>query len=431
MIKDAILQLLWKNADTYISGAEMAQRLSVSRTAVWKAVEQLRSEGYLIRSVTHKGYRLSSDSDVLSEEGIRQALRSRDIALKVFPTVSSTNTVLKSLAADGAPEGTVLVAGEQTEGRGRMGRRFYSPADTGLYMSLLLRPGIAASEATKLTACAAVAVAEAIEELSGVPAWIKWVNDVLARGKKVCGILTEASLDCECGLVSYVIVGIGINIRPPEGGFPEELRDAAGAVFEEKRPPQLRCRMAAAVLDRLLDYSQRPGDRDIYEAYRRRSLTLGQDVNILTPGRDPVPAKVLDIGRDYALTVRLDDGSAKRVSTGEVSLRVPFLRDLPHMARGEKADEGDRDGEQQTVRPVEHAPVAGDQVAEVLDADHPLHKGLGQVSDLTYGGGDKAGDHQHLQRQGGEAVQGVDHPGGEKGGQRPAEAALRRFFRAD
>ena len=297
MIKDRVLALLWENTDRALSGAELARQLSVSRTAVWKAVEQLRGEGYPIQSAPRRGYRLSPDSDVLSEAGIRRYLRHQELAVRIFPVLSSTNTVLKDLAAQGAPEGTVLVAGEQTAGRGRLGRSFYSPAGTGLYMSLLLRPALSAPEAAGMTACAAVAVAGAIEELAGVPAGIKWVNDVL-------------------------VAGIGINTRLPAADFPEPLRDIAGAVFEGKDLPELRCRLAAAVLDRFLDDYRQLGEKPFYEDYRRRSLVLGREILLLSPGRDPVPAKALDIDRDFALLAELEDGSLRRVNAGEVSIRA-------------------------------------------------------------------------------------------------------------
>ena len=197
MTREDLLAILWQSADAYISGEELAKRLAVSRTAVWKAVGQLRRDGYRIESVPNRGYRLLSDSDVLSEEGIRRHLQHQELQLQVYRTITSTNTVLKTLAAQNAPAGLALVAGEQTAGRGRLGRSFYSPADSGLYLSLLLRPHMSAVQATHLTACAAVAAAETIEELSGRPAQIKWVNDILVNGRKVCGILTEASIDCE------------------------------------------------------------------------------------------------------------------------------------------------------------------------------------------------------------------------------------------
>ncbi len=323
MTKDAILQMLWRNTDRYLSGETLAKELSVSRTAVWKAVKQLRAEGYDIESVTNRGHRLMEKSDVLSERGVRQFLQDPTVQPKVYSSISSTNTVLKTLAAEGAVEGTALIAGEQSAGRGRMGRSFYSPADSGLYLSLLLRPRLPAAEAVKLTACAAVAVCEAIEELSGLETQIKWVNDVLIAGKKVCGILTEASIDCESGGLSYAVVGVGVNTAVPPGDFPPELRQIAGAVFgENKKPPMLRSRLAAMILDRLMTYCARPNDPAIFDAYRRRSLLLGREINILAPGREAEAATALALDTDFGLLVRLPDGSMRKLNSGEVSVRV-------------------------------------------------------------------------------------------------------------
>lgn len=322
MTKDAVLQLLREREDAYISGAELAKRLSLSRTAVWKAIGQLKEEGYHIDSVTNRGYRLLLSGDVLSEESVRRYLEHREITPEVYKTIGSTNTALKARAAEGASEGLALIAGEQTAGRGRMGRSFYSPAGSGLYMSLLLRPRIAAQEAVRITACAAVAVAETIEELSVRAAQIKWVNDVLMEGRKVCGILSEASLDCESGELAYVIVGIGINAVRPAESFPEELRQIAGAVFESAEIPELRAKLAAGVLDRLMDYAAAPDSEHCFEAYRSRSVVLGKPVNLLIPGRAPEPAQVLGLNRDYSLQVRLADGRERAVSSGEVSVRI-------------------------------------------------------------------------------------------------------------
>ena len=322
MTKEKLLAILWQNADTYISGEDLAGQLAVSRTAVWKAVGQLREEGYAIESVPNRGYRLLSESDVLSEEGIRRHLRHRELQLQVYRTITSTNTVLKTLAAQDAPAGLALIAGEQTAGRGRMGRSFYSPAGCGLYLSLLLRPRMGAVQATHLTACAAVAAAETIEELSGRPAQIKWVNDILADGRKVCGILTEASVDCETGMMHYVIIGLGVNTHVPAGDFPEELRGIAGAAFGAEQIPELRCRLAAGILDRLAEYAEAPDAQAVFEAYRQRSCVPGKAINILSPGKDPVPAEALALLEDYSLLVRLPDGSTTRLNSGEVSIRM-------------------------------------------------------------------------------------------------------------
>ncbi len=322
MTKEAVLEVLRTHTDVCISGAEIGRQLSVSRTAVWKAVEQLKKEGYRIESGPNRGYRLLPDSDVLSEEGIRRYLIHDSLQVRVFPSISSTNTVLKQLAAEGAPEGLVLAAGEQTAGRGRMGRQFYSPPDTGLYMSLLLRPSMPAADVTGITACAAVAVAQTIEEFSARPAEIKWVNDVFVGGKKVCGILTEASVDCETGMIHYLIIGIGINTAVPQGDFPEELQAVAGAAFNGEKIPELRCRIAAGVLDKIMHYVQDLSGEEIYREYKKRSFLLGRPINILTAGSEPEPAHVVDLDRDFALIVRCENGETRRLNSGEVSVRA-------------------------------------------------------------------------------------------------------------
>lgn len=321
MLKEQVLDSLWQAQDEYISGAELAQRLGVSRTAVWKAMGQLRAQGYLIESVTNKGYRLSSRSDVLSAAGVEKYLKDQSLRIQVVDMVDSTNSAMKRMAAEGAPQGSVLIANEQSAGRGRMGRSFYSPPGTGIYMSLLLRPRTDAQRATLVTASAAVAVAEAIEHLAGEPAQIKWVNDVLFHGRKVCGILTEAAMDFESGMIDHVVLGIGVNTAVPAEGFPEELRGVAGAAFGAARVPELRCRLAAEILDRFMDYYACLGSRVCYEAYKSRSVVLGKDVQLLSPGREAIPARVLDIDRDFALVVKTGEGQIQRVNAGEISLR--------------------------------------------------------------------------------------------------------------
>ena len=259
--------------------------------------------------------------DVLREEKIRQYLKNDRLKLKVFDSITSTNTVLKTMAEEGAEEGLCLIAGEQTAGRGRLGRSFFSPPDSGLYMSLLLRPNLQAAEATSVTACAAVAVAEAIESLAPVKAEIKWVNDVFVDGRKACGILTEASVDGESGQVNYLVVGIGINVSVPIGGFPEKLGSIAGPAFGPESIPELRSRLAAEVLDRLTEYSSHLQKKECFEEYRRRSMVLGKRINILSPGKVPELATALDLAPDFALIVRTESGEIRQLNSGEVSIR--------------------------------------------------------------------------------------------------------------
>lgn len=320
MTKERVLNWLWQRAGACVSGGELAKNLGLSRTAVWKAVEQLRREGYDIEAVPGLGYRLRKANGALTELAIRDSLRHQELRLQVRACIDSTNKTLKRLAEAGEPEGLALLAEEQSAGRGRMDRRFYSPPGGGLYMSLLLRPQLPAAEATVLTACAAVAVAEAIEELTGRKTQIKWVNDVLLDGKKVCGILTEGAVDCETGRLLYAVVGIGINISPPPGGFPEELREIAGALVESGGEA-LRAPLAARVLDKLLDLYEALPERRCWEAYRRRSCLLGQDILIHSLSGPPVPATALDVGEDFSLLVRLEDNTLRALNSGEVSVR--------------------------------------------------------------------------------------------------------------
>ena len=265
---------------------------------------------------------VSPGGDLLSADGIRRYLRHRELQIECFASVTSTNTLLMARAGEGAPHGLVLAASRQTRGRGRMGREFYSPADTGLYMSLLLRPERTAAETAAITACAAVAAARTVERLSGEKTEIKWVNDLLLRGRKVCGILTEGSVDSRTGGINWAVVGVGVNLRPPEGGFPGRLGNTAGSVFTGAGLPDLRCRMAAGILDELMDLYADPENEECYREYKSRSCLLGKEINLLLPGREPVPAEALDVDRDYALVVRLADGSVRRVTAGEVSVRT-------------------------------------------------------------------------------------------------------------
>ncbi len=262
-----------------------------------------------------------AETDALSAEGIFRRLKNRSLRIEYLPVAGSTNTLAKERAAAGEPEGLVIAAGEQTAGRGRMGRSFYSPAGTGLYMSLLLRPKCTAAECALLTGAAAVAAAESVEALTGRKTAIKWVNDVLLDGRKICGILTETALDPGSGRPDWAVVGVGVNVRLPEGGFPEDIRDRAGAVFSRGETGELRCALAAALLDRLTELYGDLGGEGCYNSYVNRSSVLGRDVWLLSPGRAPEAATVLSIGRDYALEVRLADGTMRRVAAGEISLR--------------------------------------------------------------------------------------------------------------
>jgi len=254
------------------------------------------------------------------------------LKIRVEQEVTSTNLILKQQGQDGAPEGTVLIACRQTAGKGRLGRSFYSPEETGIYMSLLLRPAIRAQDSLLITTAAAVAVAEAIEKVTGVETGIKWVNDIYCRGRKVVGILTEGSLKAGTDQLSYAVLGIGINLWEPNGGFPEEIKKIAGSVLTESFQPdkmekeQLRCRLAAEILNQFMMIYPQLTEKKFMNAYRKRSLLIGRKVQLMQADHaadlELPPVRVVDVGDDAQLIVELPDGSLKEVSSGEVSVKM-------------------------------------------------------------------------------------------------------------
>ena len=322
--KPQILRLLEDNRGAYVSGGELAGELSVSRNAIWKAVEALRDEGYSISAITNRGYRLDGGGDILSADGIVAYLKTCDVfTIDVRKSVTSTNTVLRGLAGSLAGEGYVIAAGAQSAGKGRFGRAFHSPAGHGAYFSLLLRPGSRASEAALITSAAAVAAARAIEEVFGVSVGIKWVNDLLVDGKKVCGILTEAEFGMESGRIESAVLGIGINVSEPEDGFPEELENVATALCGKGRVINAgsRCRLIAAALDNFWGYYTNLSERAFLSEYRSRSILPGRDI-IVVSGEGGRPARAIGVDDDCGLIVRYEDGSTATLSSGEVSIRL-------------------------------------------------------------------------------------------------------------
>ena len=321
--KEKLLALLEDSKGTFFSGEEIARTLQVSRAAVWKAVNALREDGYTIDAATNKGYRLSPDSDILSPQGIRRFLKPeyRDLDLTVLPTAPSTNALVREKANQGRPEGCVIIACEQTDGRGRYGRQFFSPVDSGVYLSLLLRPtAYSPQQATCLTAAAAAAMCQAIEAVTGQQPGIKWVNDIFLHGKKVCGILTEAAVGLETGTLNYMVLGAGVNLYPPVKGFPEEIQPIAGSVLE-RSCPEAKNRLVGEFLNRFWDFYTHPECRAYLEDYRSRSLAIGQNVTVLSAGR-AVSAYAYGIDDDFRLLVRYENGDTEALSYGEIRIQL-------------------------------------------------------------------------------------------------------------
>ena len=322
MLSETVLKILTENRGQFVSGQALARQAGVTRAAVWKSIQALQSRGFAVTAAPRCGYRLEPEDDTLSALGIQKYLQGEALRLNLqtVDCTASTNSDLKLLAQQGAPAGTVLVAGQQTGGRGRRGRSFFSPPGTGVYISLLLRPQLQMQQAVLFTTAAAVAVCRAVEKLTGQNPQIKWVNDVFINGKKVCGILTEAAADLETGMVEYAVLGLGLNVTKPAGGFPPEVAKVAGSIF---KAPQgnAKNRLTAEVLNQLSNLLQNPAGPDIYNDYKSRQLLLGRKVTFEQNGVQQT-ATAVDVARDYGLVVQLPNGQQRVLSSGEVSCRL-------------------------------------------------------------------------------------------------------------
>jgi BirA family transcriptional regulator, biotin operon repressor / biotin---[acetyl-CoA-carboxylase] ligase len=321
-LKQQVLKLLEENRGNSVNGAKLASELFVTRSAIWKAIKALQKDGYRITAVTNKGYCLSSHNDIVSAESIIPFLKEDAVkfTLDVRQTVTSTNTLAKELAAQGAKEGTVIIAREQTEGRGRMGRSFYSPNSSGIYFTIIVRPTLNLEDSLLITTATAVAVAQAMEAVAKVKAEIKWVNDIFVEGKKVCGILTEASINFESGGLEYAVVGIGINVATRD--FPQEIQSVAGSLFIDKPgDAPVTSMLVANILNNISQCMNSLSDKRYLEEYRKRSFLIGKDIYVIK-GNNTIPAKALDIDDKARLVVEYEDKTREALSSGEVSVRI-------------------------------------------------------------------------------------------------------------
>ena len=317
--KDDVLALL-AEAEAPVSGERLARKLNVTRNAVWKAVEQLRREGYAVEAATNRGYRLAGAPDRVSPGEIRRWLGSGEIGgrMELHRTLDSTNTRAKALAANGAPHGLLVIAESQTGGRGRMGRAFFSPEHSGVYMTYVLRPRMPAEQAVTLTSMAAVAVARAIESVADVEVGVKWVNDLYINARKVCGILCEASMDFETGQLEYAVLGIGVNVAAMR--FPEALSEIATSIENECGRPVSRNRLIAEISNQINALYGQLETLEFMAESRKRSIVIGRDVQVIRGGTS-FSARALDIDDRGRLVIRTAEG-VSRVNSGEVSLKL-------------------------------------------------------------------------------------------------------------
>ncbi|MFZ5633943.1 MAG: biotin--[acetyl-CoA-carboxylase] ligase [Bacillota bacterium] len=322
MKKADILGLLKKQGPEFISGEEICRKLGVSRTAVWKHVRALREEGYIIDALPRSGYRLVRIPDRLYPEEIMSGLDTEIIGRTVYyyGSVGSTNREARILASGGAPDGALVVAEEQTGGRGRLGRGWFSPRGLGIWCSLVLCPGIQPAEAPPVTMLTAVAVASAIEKVAGIKPGIKWPNDLQVGGKKLCGILTE--MDAELERVNFLVVGMGINVNIPQESFPEELKEIATSLYLAGGKPVSRQELLKQLLrefEACYRVWLKSGFGPVLEEWKKRCVTLDCPVRLST-ARDSWEGWAEDVDGDGALILRLPDGSRQRFMAGEVSL---------------------------------------------------------------------------------------------------------------
>ena len=317
---DKVLLILEEQRGSFVSGEAIGEKLNLTRAAVWRGVATLRKQGYKIDSSTRLGYKLEEGCDRLSAEGIR-VLLNKEVEVLHYGEVDSTNIVAKRLALEGASAPLVVVADSQTKGRGRGGKAFFSPSDSGLYLSLLIKPNFTTTMALRITAAAAIAVSRSIEELSDKKATIKWVNDIFIDEKKVCGILTEGVSGFESGKLESVVIGIGINLKTPKGGFPKELQGSATALYGEEVPQGVtKNHLAAKVLTNLLSLLDQLDNFKFMEEYRQRSMVLNKEITVYH-GREQYNGVVRAITDEGGLIVILEDGSERELNSGEITIR--------------------------------------------------------------------------------------------------------------
>lgn len=319
-MKAEILKML-RETDGYVSGQELCNKFGVSRTAVWKAINQLKENGYEIEAVQNKGYHLLSAPDIMDKTELESihATEWAGCEIYYFDSIDSTNTKAKELAEEGHPSGTLVVADRQTAGKGRRGRSWESPTGIGIFMTLMLKPEINPNNASMLTLVAAMATTRAIRRVTGVPALIKWPNDIVMNGKKVCGILTEMSAQFD--YINHIVIGIGINVHNED--FPEEIAKTASSLYLESGQHIHRASLIEAFLEEFEDvyaeYLKTEDMEGLQKEYDAMLVNRGRQVCVLDP-KEPFEGKAMGITKKGELIVDTWE-SRKLVSSGEVSVR--------------------------------------------------------------------------------------------------------------
>ncbi|WP_232696379.1 biotin--[acetyl-CoA-carboxylase] ligase [Brevibacillus daliensis] len=318
-IKQEILRAFRSHPDDFISGEFLSQNCNCTRAAVWKHIEELRQDGYEFEAVRKSGYRLISSPDYVSAEEILSLMKTEVIGQNIvsYDSVPTTQTIAHDVAAQGAPEGTIIIANEQTGSKGRFGRVWHSPANTGIWMSMILRPVIQIGRSPQMTLVTAVAMAKTIQEYD-IDVKIKWPNDVFVSGKKVCGILTE--LNAEADGINYLVIGIGINVNTQADDIPEEFKDIATSLRIAKGEPIRRATFIQSFClhfeQMYLEYIQN-GFGSIKEEWEALSMSLNRRVTVRTLQK-VVEGEATGLNDEGVLLVRDDEGGVHRVYSADI-----------------------------------------------------------------------------------------------------------------
>lgn len=320
-MKKEILRIL-KDNNEYVSGQELCNNLGVSRTAIWKVMNQLKEEGYEIEAVSKKGYKLIDKPDILSKEEIESQMDTEVFGKRVvyFDEIDSTNIYAKKLGEEANSHGTLVVADRQIQGKGRRGRDWISPKGSGIWMTLILKPNLNPAQASMITLVAGLSVSSAINTLYSVQSFIKWPNDIVINGKKICGILTEMSTEFD--YINHLVVGIGINVNTEE--FPGELKNIATSITKECGKTILRSELISAIMKEFEFYynifMKTSNLEKLMEDYNERLVSKDRDVVIIEAG-SKYEARALGINKSGELRIKTKDGEEKNVFSGEVSVR--------------------------------------------------------------------------------------------------------------
>lgn len=323
-MREKIIDLLRKNMGQPVSGEEMSQKLSISRTAIWKHIQALKQAGYDIQAVYKKGYTLYSSPDLLLPNEVLSKLTTKWLGRNILyqTSVDSTNSIAKQAAFDGCAHGTIVVAEEQVGGKGRLARGWFSPLGRGIWFSMVLRPPFLPQEAPKFTLLMAVALAQAFKKYPGVEIGIKWPNDVLLNERKLVGILTEMNAEMEA--INYIVIGTGINVNVPKEIAPKEIQDKLVSLADFSDKPIDRVKLLTVILkevEDLYDKVLQEGFSFVLQKWREVSITLHSRVKVIAPDETFI-GMAKDIDENGALLVEKDDGTIQRVLAGDVSIRA-------------------------------------------------------------------------------------------------------------